>query len=100
MEIRVETKPLSRVRDRAVLLYTAKGEDVARAARRAGSAFGAAAALLARRGAYTGALGQTAVLHARRGARIETLVAAGLGDPTARPTDAVRHATAEGARAA
>ena len=55
---------------------------------------------MAKRDAFTGAAGQVVVLHDRAGGRIETVVVVGMGDPASAGSDAVRTATAEGARAA
>jgi leucyl aminopeptidase len=100
MDVVIDTAPLARVRDQAVLLFAAKGVDAQRLVAPAGEGYARQAALVAKREAFTGAPGQVLVLHDRAGSRIETVVVAGLGDPETAGSDALRHAAAEGARAA
>jgi leucyl aminopeptidase len=100
MKIRVDTTSLARVRERAVLVFATKGRDAGALVRQAGTAFGASFGLLSKRQAFTGAAGQVLVLHDRPGARVETLVVAGLGDGAAQGADALRSAAADGAKAA
>jgi leucyl aminopeptidase len=100
MDIGLETTPPSRLRARAVLAFATKGANAAAAARAFGAGFARQARLLAKREAFTGAAGQVLVLHERPGARVETLVLAGLGDPASAGADGLRTAAAEGARAA
>jgi leucyl aminopeptidase len=100
MKIRIDTTPLSRVRERAALVLVTKGQDALALVRSAGPAFGASYTLLSKRQAFTGAAGQVLVLHDRPGARVETLVVAGLGESGSANPDAVRSAVADGAKAA
>ena len=100
MDIRVDTTPLARVQDKAVLLFLAKGADGSSSVKALGKEFGGGYATLVSREAFTGAAGQAAVLHAEKGARVETLVLVGIGDAKALDGDVLRTAAAEGARAA
>lgn len=100
MDIRVDSTPLARVRDRAVLAFVGKGEDATAVAREAGTGFAAGYGLLSKRQAFTGAAGQTLVLHDRAKARVETLVLAGVGDRRRGGLEALRQAAGEAARAA
>jgi leucyl aminopeptidase len=100
MEIRVDSTPLARLRSRAALLFATKGEDASARVRAAGRAFGASYGLVAKRASFTGAAGQVLVLHDRPGARVETLVVAGLGDAKSAGLDALRAAAGDGAKAA
>ncbi len=99
MEIRVEATPIARARERAVVAFTGQGEDATALARQAGRGFAAGTALLAKRDAFAGKPGQTLVLHDRKGARVETLVLAGLGERR-RGVERLRQAAADGVRAA
>jgi leucyl aminopeptidase len=99
MQIRADSTPLSRVRERAALVLAAKGKDPTPVLRQAGRTFAASFALLAKRSAFTGAAGQVLVLHDRPGARIETVVVAGTGDASS-GRDGLRSAVADGAKAA
>jgi leucyl aminopeptidase len=100
VNVRVDALPIAKVREPGLLLLAVRGEDLTSRVRAAGRGFGAGYALLRSRETFTGALDQTAVLHDRSGARIETVVLAGLGEAKKAGPDAVRRATAEGARAA
>src|SRR5262245_57933664 len=100
MDIGLETTPPSRLRARAALAFVAKGDPLATVAGAFGAGFARQARLLARREAFGGGAGQVLVLHERPGARVETLVLAGLGDPGSAGADVLRTAAAEGARAA
>ena len=100
MDIRVDSTPLSRVSDRAVVLLIAKGTDATAEVRAVGKEFVGGYATLARRDVFTGAAGQTAVLHAEKGLRVETLVLVGLGDAKTLDGDVLRTAAADAARAA
>ena len=99
MEIRVDTTPLSRVQDRAVVLLVAKGADVAADVKSVGKEFAGPYATLGARDVFTGGAGQTVVLHGEKGARVETLVLVGLGDAKSLDGDVLRTAAAEAARA-
>src|SRR5262245_1587844 len=100
MQIRLDTTSLAKVRERAALVFAAKGKDATALVRQAGPGFAASFGLLSGRQAFTGAAGQVVVLHDRPRARVETLVVAGLGEASAAGTDALRAAAAEGAKAA
>ena len=100
MDIRVDTTPLARVTDRAALLFVAKGADAAAEVRALGKEFASPFATLGARDVFTGAAGQSAVLHGEKGGRIETLVLVGLGEAKALDADVLRTAAADGARAA
>jgi leucyl aminopeptidase len=100
MDIRVDTTPLARVTDRAVVLLVAKGADATADVKAVGKEFAGAYATLGRRDVFTGAAGQTSVLHAEKGAKVETLVLVGLGDPATLDGDVLRTAAADAARAA
>src|SRR5258708_6134535 len=99
MQVRVETTPLSSVRRPAAVVFAWKGKDARKTVAEAGDEFARAFDVVAAREAFTGAAGQVLVLHDRPGARIETLVVAGLGDPASAGADALRSAAAEAARA-
>jgi leucyl aminopeptidase len=105
MDIRVESRPFSRSKEDAVLVFATKGKDGkarlgSASVRSAGAGFAGALRLLEQRQAFAGAAGQTAVLHDRPGSRVETLVVAGVGDERKASLVALREAAAEGARAA
>ena len=100
MELRLDTTPLARVTDRAVVLFVTKGADASADVKAAGKEFAGAYGNLVARDVFTGGAGQTAVLHGEKGARIETLVLVGLGELKSLDGDVLRTAAAEAARAA
>jgi len=100
MDLRLDTTPLARVADRAVLLFVAKGADATTDVKAVGKEFAGAYANLVAREVFTGGAGQVAVLHAEKGAKVETLVLLGLGEPKSLDADGLRTAAADGARAA
>src|SRR5438046_1261425 len=100
MDIRVDTTPLSRSRAEAVVVFATKGRDARPLVRQAGAALLRQFDVVSRREAWAGSAGQVLVLHDRPGARVETLVLAGLGDAARAGADALRAATGDGVRAA
>ena len=72
MEFRVEAESLSKVHAQAVILFVAKGADLAAVVKDAGPGFAGAARTLAARETFTGAGGQVVALHDKPGARLET----------------------------
>ena len=98
MEFRVEAESLSKVHAQAVILFVAKGADLAAVVKDAGPGFAGAARTLAARETFTGAGGQVVALHDKPGARLETVVLAGVGDKG--DADVLRSAAGEAIRCA
>ncbi|MBL9088393.1 MAG: leucyl aminopeptidase [Planctomycetia bacterium] len=98
MEFRVEAESLARVTAKAAILFVPKGADVASLVKDAGPGFVGAARTVAARETFTGAGGQVVALHDKPGARIETVVLAGIGDKG--DADVLRAAAGEAIRCA